>query len=404
MATTEKEANQSTALTISEKIMEKMVEYEPFQSKEKIQLSVAMVTKFLCKPTKSGKICPPDQAMRFMMLCKTRGLNPWEGDAHLVGFDTSDGPEFSLITAHQAFLKRAEVNDTFEGMDSGVIVQLKDGTLAEQFGDFYDDDQKLRGAWAKIFLKNRPNHPVYKRLRLDAFNKGFGRWKTDPGGMIVKCAEADALRSAFPNTLGGMYLEQEMGNQTEAPQAQLQTGSTVAQLEAQVASSTPATPSRLETELAASVNEKVAEKKAKKTKATTETVAAETVAEPEQTSADIAKEAAAKVTAEPAAETAKAEEAKAEEAKQPAEQESKPEFVPEAGDGKLLRGVRFPSQLIADDEYPAYTAGQLKEADEQAARIGINLAVFVMKRLQVNLGDLNKAAMGKLIELLKGVS
>jgi hypothetical protein len=28
--------------------------------------------------------------------------------------------------------------------------------------------------------------------------------------MIVKCAEADALRSAFPNSLGGMYLEDEI--------------------------------------------------------------------------------------------------------------------------------------------------------------------------------------------------
>jgi hypothetical protein len=60
-----------------------------------------------------------------------------------------------------------------------------------------------------VLFKTRST-PVYKRLKLSTFNKGFGRWNVDPAGMIVKCAEADGLRSAFPNSLGGMYLEDEM--------------------------------------------------------------------------------------------------------------------------------------------------------------------------------------------------
>ena len=48
---------------------------------------------------------------------------------------------------------------------------------------------------------------------LHAGGKSFGYipcLNDDPAGMIVKCAEADALRSAFPTMLGGCYTEEEM--------------------------------------------------------------------------------------------------------------------------------------------------------------------------------------------------
>jgi len=194
--------------TALEKVADKAIEYIPFLSEQQIQLTPRMVIHFMCKPTKSGRRATVEQALHFCMLCKARGLNPWEGDAYIVGYDTADGPEFSLITAHQAFLKRAEVHPEYDGMKSGVIVKRGD-EVVELEGDFYLESDTLLGGWAKVLFKTR-TEPVYKRLRLNVFNKGFGRWKVDPGGMIVKCAEADALRSAFPNSLGGMYLEDEM--------------------------------------------------------------------------------------------------------------------------------------------------------------------------------------------------
>jgi phage recombination protein Bet len=194
-----------------EDALDRAVEYKPFLSEETISLSPRMVLKFLCRPTKKGAVASYDQAVRFVMLCKARGLNPWEGDAFLVGYDGQDGPEFSLITAHQAFLKRAEVHPEYDGLESGVVVRGKDGgPAAELPGDLVEDGQQILGGWARVFFKNR-SHPMYKRLKLATFNKGFSRWRVDPAGMIVKCAEADALRSAFPNSLGGMYLAEEAG-------------------------------------------------------------------------------------------------------------------------------------------------------------------------------------------------
>lgn len=197
-------------------MLDKEVEYIPFLAKSTIKLSVNLVLKFLCRPTKTGKLCDAVQATRFIMLCKSRGLNPWEGDAYIVGYDTKDGPEFSLITAHQAFLKRAEIHPEYDGLESGVIVKRDGhpGTL-EIPGDFADDGDELVGGWCKVYFKNRA-HPMHKRIRLSVFKKNYGRWAIDPAGMGVKVAEADALRSAFPNSLGGMYLDDELPAIVEA--------------------------------------------------------------------------------------------------------------------------------------------------------------------------------------------
>lgn len=188
----------------------KLIEFVPFGAKDAIQLSVAIVKRLVAVRTKTGKECSNDEAIKFMLMCQAKKLNPFEGDAFLIGYDTQDGPKFSLITAHQAFLKRAEVHQEFDGMESGVIVQ-RQGELLDLLGDWHMPNDVVLGGWATVFFKNR-SHPMKKRLRLSRFNKGFGIWRDDPAGMIVKCAEADALRSSFPTMLGGMFIREESGD------------------------------------------------------------------------------------------------------------------------------------------------------------------------------------------------
>lgn len=185
-------------------------EYVPFLGNDPIRLSPNLVIRYLCKPTKQGYLCTEEQATKFIMLCKARGLNPWEGDAHIVGYDTKDGPEFNMITAHQAFLKRAEVHPQYDGMESGVTVKhTETEEVRDVEGDYIPEECVLVGGWARVHFKNR-KIPIYRRLDVRTFDKGFAQWSSNKGGMIVKCAEADALRSSFPNSLGGMYMDGEM--------------------------------------------------------------------------------------------------------------------------------------------------------------------------------------------------
>jgi phage recombination protein Bet len=188
---------------------EKTAEFVPYGASDKIRLSAAIVQNLIAVKTKSGKTCSEREAIRFVAMCVAKRLNPFEGDCFLIGYDSKDGPTFSLVTAHQTYLKRAELHPEFDGMDSGVIVLCEDGTLKDLPGDFYEEGQKVVGGWATVYFKSR-KHPMVKRLRMSTFNKGYGQWNENANGMIVKCAESDALRSSFPTMLGGLYLREEV--------------------------------------------------------------------------------------------------------------------------------------------------------------------------------------------------
>lgn len=225
----------------------KGVEFAPFATQETIRLSVPMVQAYIATPSKDGHVPNPRQCTRFIMLCKARRLNPFEGDAFMVPFwdPATNQHEWSLITSHNALLKRGEMHPDYNGKKSGVIfapaivcgacngvgvIEHKlcpmcsgRGELDEIEGDYLPElfrGQKvsLVGGWCRVFYQGKTN-PEYQRLKLATYAKTFGVWKFDAPGMICKCAEAAALRSAFPNTLGGMYLREEMGNELlESPQ------------------------------------------------------------------------------------------------------------------------------------------------------------------------------------------
>jgi phage recombination protein Bet len=185
-----------------------MVEFVPFGAEDKVKLSIAIVKNLIAVKTKTGKTCSDNDAIKFIAKCQAKRLNPFEEDCWLIGYDTKEGAMFSFITAHQAFLKRAELHPEYDGMESGVIVRRND-QLLDLEGDFYLPGDELVGGWAKVYFRTR-QHPMSKRIRLARFQKPFGIWQEDPAGMIVKCTEADALRSSFPTMCGGMYLREEM--------------------------------------------------------------------------------------------------------------------------------------------------------------------------------------------------
>jgi phage recombination protein Bet len=187
--------------------------FVPFGSKDEIKLSIPIVQNFVAVPTKSGATCTTRDAIKFIALCQAQRLNPFAGDAYLVGYDSQQkGPTFSLITAHVAFLKRAETCVDYEGMESGIVILKEDGTLEERETDFKLPEEKCVGGWARVYRKGRK--PTYRKLAVASRKPKYETQFWDESHapeQICKCAESDALRSTFPTLLGGLYTHGEMG-------------------------------------------------------------------------------------------------------------------------------------------------------------------------------------------------
>ena len=60
------------------------------------------------------------------------------------------------------------------------------------------------------------NEPLWAVAKFDSYNANTPIWRKMPDTMIAKCAEALALRKAFPNDLSGIYTTEEM-EQAETP-------------------------------------------------------------------------------------------------------------------------------------------------------------------------------------------
>lgn len=190
-----------------------VITYTPVGESESITLTIDRVKEFLCIPTRSGTMPTNSQVMKYMMLCKAQSLNPWVNDAYLVGYDSKDGPSFSLIVSHQALLKRAECSPEYDGLESGVIVKVGDQIIERQ-GKVTYDGEKLIGGWGRVHRKDR-KISTYDSVNFKTYNTGRSRWAADPEGMIVKVAEAAALRKTFPSTLAAMYCAEEMERHKE---------------------------------------------------------------------------------------------------------------------------------------------------------------------------------------------
>jgi|SRR3990167_8225635 len=196
---------------------EKSAEFVPFGASDKIRLTASMVRNFIAVPTRSGALPSERDCVRFIMLCRGKRANPFEGDCFMIGYDSQNGPSFSMVCGIELFLKRAEQSADYDGRESGVIVGSDDAVLTERPGALITKGEKLIGGWARVYRKNHA-HAEYKSVSFETYNTGKSRWAADPGGQIEKVALSQALRSAYPTAMGGLYTQEEMTKLTELGQ------------------------------------------------------------------------------------------------------------------------------------------------------------------------------------------
>ncbi|MBC2148126.1 phage recombination protein Bet [Listeria booriae] len=192
---------------MSNEIAERSVEYEV--NGENVKLSPNIIKNYLV----SGNAEVSDQEVTmFLQLCRYQKLNPFLREAYLVKFK---GSPAQIITSKEAFMKRAEAHPEYNGLKAGIIVD-RDGEMMDLEGAIKLEKDKLLGGWAQIYRRDREN-PVTVKISLGEFSKGQSTWKTMPLNMIRKTAIVNAMREAFPDTLGSMYTEEESATNVSAP-------------------------------------------------------------------------------------------------------------------------------------------------------------------------------------------
>src|SRR5699024_3485254 len=169
---------------------------------EQINLSGNTVKQYLVSG--NGNVTDQEVVM-FLNLCKFQQLNPFLNEAYLIKFGSQPA---QIIVSKEAFMKRAEMNPHYRGVEAGIIVE-RNNELKEVEGAVKLPSDKLIGAYAHVYRSDR-DKPITVRISLEEFGKSQATWKQMPMNMIRKTAIVNALREAFPNNVGAMYTEEEV--------------------------------------------------------------------------------------------------------------------------------------------------------------------------------------------------
>ena len=177
---------------------------------QEVKLTPTIVQQYIVGT--DAKITLPEFKM-FTELCKVRKLNPFLREAYLIKYSTKQPA--SIVVGKDAILKRAVLNEKYDGMKSGIIVLTESGEEKERKGTFKLPNETLVGGWAEVFRKDWKNS-IYCSVALEEViqKKSDGtpnaNWTKQPATMIEKVAKVRALREAFVEDLAGMYEAEEM--------------------------------------------------------------------------------------------------------------------------------------------------------------------------------------------------
>lgn len=175
---------------------------------EKVELTPNTVRRYLVSGNPENVTM--EETVMFMQLCKFNGLNPWLKEAYCIKYGSSPA---TMVVSKEAYLKRAEANEAYDGSEAGIIINGKNG-IEKRVGTFHLKDEDIVGGWAHVWRKDR-SHPVTVDVSFDEFagrtkdGQLNSQWRSKPATMIRKVALVQALREAFPGNIGGMYAAEE---------------------------------------------------------------------------------------------------------------------------------------------------------------------------------------------------
>lgn len=191
-------------LTIKDLALYAPTELETDTAKQEF---VRVVRDQILGTDKSGNPRAVVDLIFFLQVCKSSGLNPLAKDIYAVyRYNSRTGKEeMSVQASIDGFRKVAERSGLYAGSDDGVFNP-----------DSWDKGSHPESATIVVYKLNKKTGermPTTATARWDEYYPGDKLstfWKKMPSVMLEKCAEAKALRKAFPNELSQVYVEEEM--------------------------------------------------------------------------------------------------------------------------------------------------------------------------------------------------
>ncbi|MEZ7549416.1 phage recombination protein Bet [Streptococcus sp. 27098_8_82] len=148
----------------------------------------------------------PQELQTLLALVKNRNLNPFTREVYFIKYGNNPA---QIVVSKDAFMKRAEQNPNYDGLESGIIYEDASGELKNKKGVILPKNSTLIGGWCEVYRKDR-TRPVYREVELSAYNTGKNWWQKAPGQMIEKVATVAAIRDSFSEDVGGLYTSDEM--------------------------------------------------------------------------------------------------------------------------------------------------------------------------------------------------
>ena len=122
-----------------------------------------------------------------------------------------------MVIGKEAYMKRAEANENYDGFEAGsIVLDAQTQEIIHRTGCFKLPSEEILGGWAKVYRTDR-THAYEAEVSFDEYagRKKDGslnaQWSKKPSTMIRKVALVQALREAFPSVFGGMYTAEEKG-------------------------------------------------------------------------------------------------------------------------------------------------------------------------------------------------
>jgi phage recombination protein Bet len=172
-----------------------------------------MVRQYLV--TGNRDLVSDQEIVYFMNICRARSLNPFNRECYLIKYTQAESA--AIIVSIEKLRMVARQSEDCVGWERGIIVKKADGEIRYSKGLILDGEVLLGG-----YFKAKPKGwetPFELEVNLKGYIKKTKEgnatrfWSADnQPTMIAKVAEAQGLRTVWPEKVQGLYIQEEIGS------------------------------------------------------------------------------------------------------------------------------------------------------------------------------------------------